>query len=168
MEDEWYEWDEWDNEFDKPYHQYYNSMNEIVPGLFLSDYVAASNLENIYKNGIKKIISLGGYDDHPKYSIHDGIEYLFVFIDDYESEPISQHFNECNQFIKSSRSSSSSSAVLVHCYAGISRSATIVIAYLMSTGMTFNDAYQITKTKRPCINPNPGFMRQVKGHIVPL
>lgn len=48
--------------------------------------------------------------------------------------------------------------VLVHCYAGISRSATIVIAYLMSEKqMSLPDAFKLVKSKRIVAFPNPGF-----------
>ena len=52
--------------------------------------------------------------------------------------------------------------VLLHCVAGISRSATICIAYLMKHG-GFNllEAYNYTKMKRPIIKPNCGFFRQL-------
>lgn len=53
--------------------------------------------------------------------------------------------------------------ILVHCNAGVSRSATVCIAYLMKIeSMTFVQAYNLVKSKRPCIQPNAGFMRQLK------
>jgi hypothetical protein len=53
-------------------------------------------------------------------------------------------------------------SVLVHCQLGVSRSATIVIAYLMRFhDMTRDEAYIACKKKRPCINPNPGFWNQL-------
>jgi len=46
----------------------------------------------------------------------------------------------------------------VHCYAGVSRSATIVIAYLMAEmNMGFMDAFSFTKSKRFVVFPNFGF-----------
>jgi len=56
------------------------------------------------------------------------------------------YFPACVDFIKSARSSGGT--VLVHCYAGVSRSATIVIAYLMAEmNMGFMDAFSFTKSK---------------------
>ena len=52
--------------------------------------------------------------------------------------------------------------VLVHCQAGISRSATIVIAYIMrKQKMTMNDSLQFVHSKRKCISPNLGFCGQL-------
>ncbi len=52
--------------------------------------------------------------------------------------------------------------VFVHCHAGISRSATICIAYIMKTmQLDLSKAYEFVKQKRPCISPNLHFMGQL-------
>lgn len=52
--------------------------------------------------------------------------------------------------------------VFVHCHAGISRSATVCIAYVMLTrGLSAHEAYQFVKSKRPIISPNLSFMGQL-------
>lgn len=54
---------------------------------------------------------------------------------------------------------------LVHCNAGVSRSAAIVIGYLMSReGLAFNAALALVKAARPAIRPNPGFHEQLKDY----
>ena len=53
--------------------------------------------------------------------------------------------------------------VLVHCQAGVSRSATIVIAYMMRKYQYSMDvAVDRVKKRRPYIDPNKGFMKQLR------
>ena len=53
--------------------------------------------------------------------------------------------------------------VLVHCLAGISRSVTVTVAYLMYTmNMSMDDAYDFLRRSRPNISPNFNFMGQLK------
>ncbi|XP_047020894.1 dual specificity protein phosphatase 19 [Helicoverpa zea] len=54
--------------------------------------------------------------------------------------------------------------VLVHCNAGVSRTSMVAIAYLMHyENMHFENAYDLVKSKRPAIQPNDGFRKQLKA-----
>lgn len=127
--------------------------------LYLSCCSIASKKTLMENFGIKGIISMGSFYQHVTYTIHpDPIEYLFVFIEDHEDEPIHTEFKDCIDFINRI-----DGPVLVHCMAGISRSATIVIAYLMKErGMDYADAYNYVKERRRIINPNSGFKIQLR------
>ena len=53
--------------------------------------------------------------------------------------------------------------IYVHCAGGISRSASTVVAYMMYTRkITVDEAYKVVAAKRPCINPNDGFVAQLR------
>lgn len=53
--------------------------------------------------------------------------------------------------------------VLVHCQAGVSRSATVCIAYVMyKNNMTLEDAFDLVRSRRGVISPNLNFMQQLK------
>ena len=55
------------------------------------------------------------------------------------------------------------SKVLVHCKMGVSRSASVVIAYAMKAhNWNMQKAHKFVKNKRTCIKPNTGFMRQLE------
>ena len=59
--------------------------------------------------------------------------------------------------------------IMVYCRAGQSRSATLCIAYFMKYhGLSFEDAFQFVRSKRPIIHPNIGFIRQLKEYDAKL
>jgi protein-tyrosine phosphatase len=81
-------------------------------------------------------------------------------IGDDPSEDISRFFITAFHFIRQHLERGN---VLVHCQAGISRSCTIVIAYLMQQMLiSFKEAFSLVKSKRPIANPNKGFIKQLK------
>jgi len=88
------------------------------------------------------------------------VSFLHLPILDNQSARIFTHFPKAIAFIDGAKATNSK--VLVHCAAGISRSATIVIAYLMqSHNMSLKKAYEHVYTKRNTIRPNPGFFNQL-------
>ena len=132
----------------------------ILPGkLYLGDYRGAHDDAFLQSEGIRAILSLGSMEDHVHYRLHPDMEHHFVFIDDNEREPIHEHFEECVTFIRNAPG-----PVYVHCWAGVSRSATIVLAYLILAppeeggGLEIKEAWQLVKSKRACVHPNDGFM----------
>jgi atypical dual specificity phosphatase len=86
---------------------------------------------------------------------HD-FNYLVIPVLDMPFVNLACHFQEAIKYINSVLISGGT--VLVHCFAGVSRSATIVIAYLMQElGMTMTDAMNFTRRRRPIVCPNFGF-----------
>jgi dual specificity phosphatase 12 len=75
------------------------------------------------------------------------------------------HFQPCFDFIDAARSRDGTDGVggvLVHCYVGFSRSATIVLSYLMrKEALTFRQALDSVRKLRN-IGPNPGFQQQLR------
>ena len=74
---------------------------------------------------------------------------------DCPTENIERYFDETNKHIDDVIKSGG--AVFVHCLVGMSRSSTIVIAYLISKGMNFKQAFELCKRKHQITNPNYGF-----------
>ena len=135
--------------------EHYSDMNEIIDNLYLGNFFAAKDAEYLKKIGIEKVLTVMD-DGRPRYREKDFVHKIFS-VDDYSGENIIQYFGECLKFIKGDQKT------LVHCMAGASRSATIVIAYLMWTlKMKFLDALEYTTKKRPIVYPNCGFKEQLK------
>lgn len=89
-----------------------------------------------------------------------GVEYLKVAVDDSPFANIAVYFDKIADKIHETRRSGGKT--LVHCLAGVSRSATLCLAYLMKyANMSLRDAYDYLKTRRPIIRPNNGFFRQL-------
>jgi Dual specificity phosphatase, catalytic domain len=86
----------------------------------------------------------------------DDPAHLRISINDSHREPIRDHFENAILFFDKVRAEDAN--VLVHCFAGISRSPTIVLAYLMNNGYRFKDALTFLKTQRECVDPNLHFL----------
>lgn len=57
--------------------------------------------------------------------------------------------------------------ILFHCFAGISRSSTMAIAFLCkSKGYKLEDAYNLVLSKRSIVRPNDGFIKQLKYYLI--
>ena len=55
--------------------------------------------------------------------------------------------------------------ILVHCNIGMSRSASVVIYYIMKTqNLKYDDALKFVKGRRPIVKPNVGFSKILKDN----
>lgn len=131
--------------------------NQVEKGLFIGNVHAASNLNLLKKLNISHIVNLSGYE--PKFP--DQFFYVNIKISDTERSNIKRYFDVTNYLIASAIRGGNN--VLVHCAAGISRSASICIAYLLYTHQSWTpkDAFAFLKQKRKIVQPNPGFESQI-------
>lgn len=145
------------------------SMDQVLPQLFVGGYIAACDKKLLDIAGITHVMKMFtdnyGYPELG-YVYHDEINYLVVDAIDIKEFDISQFFPECVAYIKkligNGMDYNGKNKVLVHCHAGISRSTSIVIAYLIKQhNMTLPDALNYVKTKRWQCHPNSGFIAQL-------
>ncbi|KAK9886952.1 hypothetical protein WA026_019209 [Henosepilachna vigintioctopunctata] len=93
----------------------------------------------------------------------DTFTYLTLDIADSATENIIRFFPQVKKFIDGAIMNNQK--VLVHGNNGTSRSATLVLAYIMEKfGLTSVDAFKMVKAKRFCIHPNVGFIAQLKEY----
>ncbi|RWS25686.1 serine/threonine/tyrosine-interacting protein-like isoform X2 [Leptotrombidium deliense] len=145
-------------------YQMRREMQEIIPGLFLGPYAAAmkTKQEDLIKHGITHILCVRQNCESNviKTNFPGVFEYKIVEIADSPTEKIIPVFDEAREFIGNCLRKGGK--VLVHGNAGISRSAALVIAYVMEhCNFSSQDALRCVQKKRFCIYPNEGFRRQL-------
>ena len=127
-------------------------ISKIIDGLYLGDIRCASNLKFLKLHKIKYILNVT--DDIP-FFFKNNFEYARIPIKDKPDVDVSVFFNHSSSYIENRIRDGN---IFIHCYAGISRSSSIVIAYLIiKKKYSYKDAYNLVKSKRPCIRPNKGF-----------
>jgi hypothetical protein len=133
-----------------------NGISRLDDRLFIgSEIFLRLSLETVRgKLGITHLLSCNGY----KPGLPD-FETLVLDIDDEEDEDIMKHFDTAIDFIEQARGK-----VFIFCTVGRSRSATILTAYLMKTRkLTAEQALETIREVRD-VQPNPGFLRQLKQY----
>lgn len=146
---------------DKPIKQHnkFSATMIIHDDLYLGDYSDASDTNGLQKLNIKHVVNMAKECSivHPDTS---GINVQNYGIVDHSDENnikaaalmASQYIYECINKKKEK--------VIVNCRAGVSRSATVVVTYLMQfEGMPYSKAFMFVKEQRPFISPNLGFIR---------
>ncbi|KAK2890545.1 hypothetical protein Q8A67_013188 [Cirrhinus molitorella] len=130
---------------------------EILPFLYLGSAYHASRKDMLDMLGITALINVSS--NCPNH-FEDHFQYKSIPVEDNHKANISSWFNEAIEFIDSVRNKGG--RVFVHCQAGISRSATICLAYLMRTNrVKLEEAFEFVKQRRSIISPNFSFMGQL-------
>ncbi|XP_055447829.1 dual specificity protein phosphatase 9 isoform X3 [Psammomys obesus] len=132
---------------------------QILPNLYLGSAQDSANLDCLGKLNICYILNVT--PNLPNLFEKNGdFHYKQIPISDHWSQNLSQFFPEAIEFIDEALSQNC--GVLVHCLAGVSRSVTVTVAYLMQKlHISLNDAYDLVKRKKSNISPNFNFMRQL-------
>ncbi len=134
-----------------------SNLHEIISGVFLGDCIAAYNKNKLSTLGITHVLNTATELDTP----FEGIKYMHLKLRDSPSENIYIHFENCHRFID--QALETKGKILIHCYAGISRSATVVASYLIKKfKMTVEQTLSFMKNIRNVVRPNLGFIEQLK------
>uniref|UniRef100_A0A8C6X2Z1 Dual specificity protein phosphatase n=1 Tax=Naja naja TaxID=35670 RepID=A0A8C6X2Z1_NAJNA len=148
-----------------------NHVDQVWPNLYLGDAWAARSKHILQSIGTTHILNAA---DGP-YNINTGaryyrdlpIQYYGVQAFDDNSFDISVFFHEAADFIHQALNSEGSK-VFVHCAMGLSRSATLVLAYLMiHENLTLVEALKSVDSHRG-ICPNTGFLSQLRALDIKL
>ena len=131
----------------------------VIDSLYIGSETAARNGSLMASLGITHIVNLGEDDKNAEFK---GFEYYTIKMSDSVFEDLNDDFWRGVDVI--SEAISGGGCVLVHCRRGISRSAALVVAYLMEARkLSFDAAFSLLKQQRPAVNINQGFVEQLKA-----
>ncbi|ENN72704.1 hypothetical protein YQE_10642, partial [Dendroctonus ponderosae] len=136
------------------------SYDQIEPGLYLGSLSAAKDIDTLNKLKVSHILTIDTCVLPRNIVELPHIKTEFIKLSDQPKEDLLSHFDSAIEFIETGLKHGS---VLVHCYFGMSRSATVVIAYVMKKyRLSYSEALQMVKAKRKVVHPNDGFVAQLK------
>ncbi|XP_039097841.1 serine/threonine/tyrosine-interacting-like protein 2 isoform X2 [Hyaena hyaena] len=142
----------------------WNEVDEVWPNIFIAEKSVAVNKGRLKRLGITHILNAAhgtGVYTGPEFYTGLEIQYLGVEVDDFPEVDISQHFRKAAEFLDEALLTYRGK-VLVSSEMGVSRSAALVVAYLMIFhDMAVLDALRAVRRRR-AIRPNDGFLRQLR------
>lgn len=147
-------------------------MQEVIPNLFIGDYAASQDVAALEAEGIKAVVSASKLlpalfspakltSSAVRQPYDSSLSLHRIPVDDTSNTNIICHFQAANDFIRAARARGE--GVLVHCQAGVSRSTTIVCAYLMKeVGLNAEQAVEMVRAVRPEVDPTHAFLHQLE------
>lgn len=140
---------------------------------FLDDFVAigaeanAHDIALLERHNITHILNVTA-TECPE-DVKKGRSTLQISVNDSMTQNIVKHFAEVIEFIHTARSIPNSK-LLIHCHAGISRSVSFAVAYVMwAEKKELGEALEMIRTHRQCASPNLNFLGQLMifGNFLP-
>lgn len=144
--------------------------SKVAEHIYLGGDAVARDKDILKQNGITHVLNCVGFVC-PEYFKSDFV-YRTLWLQDSPSEDITSILYDVFDYFEDVREQHG--RVFVHCCQGVSRSTSLVIAYLMwREGQSFDDAFEYVKAARGIADPNMGFACQLlqcqkRVHASPL
>ncbi|KIK86288.1 hypothetical protein PAXRUDRAFT_152588 [Paxillus rubicundulus Ve08.2h10] len=145
-----------------PYSLRPPGASEIMPRLYVSDLTFAENANALASLGITHILSaMRGFVAIPT-NLH--LHRAQYPLEDLPFSELAAHLPGTTAFLRNAMNEPNA-RVLVHCMEGVSRSTSVVCAYLIAEfGWTPTQAIQYVKSRRRSAEPNFGFVQQLEEY----
>lgn len=131
-------------------------LSEVTEYLLLGG-APAVTVERIRARGVTCVINAAQLPNLP---VDPDVAYLRVSVDDNPTANLSAYFDSAADTVERHRRRGG--RTLVHCVAGVSRSASLVLAHQIKHGnLSLKDAFQRLRQRRPVVRPNAGFFQQL-------
>ncbi len=132
--------------------------SQITHQLYVGGQYGLKMTPKLKQFGITAIVNMRKKSIHPKNFV-DGFAYLHLPTSDWHA-PTLENLEKGVTFIKNSLDQGGK--VYIHCRLGEGRGPTMALAYLVSTGLTFEDAFLSVKKVRPFIRLTRSQVAQIK------
>lgn len=160
--------------FIQPYISTEFTASQIENNLYVGDLASASNRDALNENGITHIVCVfnGGVEMYP-----ESFDYKVIHINDDHWVDIGEYFDESNEYIDQALSVEDNK-VMVHCQRGVSRSVTLVAAYILykmnsnkvihynDIDETITNVLSLITEKREIAKPNDGFVECLRNYLI--
>ena len=141
------------------YLHFFSDPTQVHDGLYLGSAYNASCWYTLEKYNIRYIVNVT--IEITNYYESSGITYYRIPIRDDNNESIQNYFNESYEKIEEFLNKKNGN-VLIHCYMGASRSATIAAKYIAKkNGGDVTEVIQNLTEKRPIVNPTKQFVKDL-------
>ncbi|KAK4475298.1 hypothetical protein MN116_002368 [Schistosoma mekongi] len=139
------------------------SISQILPFLYLGNARDSQDVDLIRRLNVTHIINVSDSLPMPFRRLNR-IQYLHIPASDTTKQNLLPSFDRAVQFIEKARKHNG--VVLVHCFAGVSRSVAVVIAYLLynNRGLNVYKALEYVQARRSVAGPNLHFMGQLQAY----
>ena len=131
--------------------------SKITDNIFQGSYICAEYKSNLKDLGVTHILVAGILlEKH----FPNSFKYLQIEMLDDENEDVFKYFNDIYDYIDSCIESKGK--ILIHCMAGLSRSTTCVLVYLIKKNkLTYKEGLEFIKKSRKNVCPNKGYEEQL-------
>lgn len=137
----------------------YNQIVSCKSAIYIGNLISAKNEELLAKLKINAVLSVDIYP-LPDEVIKKLSHYLHIKLKDDEKEDLLTNLERSCRFIE--KCTDEKINLMIHCVAGLSRSPSILIGYLMKQNkLSYDQAFELVRKKRDRICCNDGFKRQL-------
>ncbi len=140
------------------------SFSQITQTLYLGARPNQARVQELKEAGVTHVVSCLMEDERSQVAfLRRDFHHLFLGVHDGMHHDIAETFSHFFDFAEAATTRDSNAKLFVHCEVGVSRSATLAIAWLMKTeDMGFFDALCRVRSKRIQVLPNIGFASQLQ------
>lgn len=130
----------------------------VLPQVYVGAQYNAAGKRLLEKNGINYVINMRGEFDSSQHNLALSHYLHLPTVDD--QAPSIEHLNQGVAFIE--KALKSGGKVYIHCAGGVGRAPTMAAAYLISTGMSLDEALRFIRRVRPFIYVMPPQIEQLR------